>query len=198
MLSKLRVQHYKSLFDTEVNLEPLTVFIGPNGSGKSNICESLAVLSDFLQRLIATTNETGESAISLFANSLTIVSKNQQSFESKFWHGKLDSLLFEVTTHPTTESNSPEEIKIFSDLLVHLDYPQQTVSIGNLKQTRNQISQFAVQLRQVLLSNQYPDSLIANALRKVSIYDFSPVYLSNNGSSNGGMERTGQGIVYAL
>lgn len=28
MLSKLRVQHYKSLFDTEVNLEPLTVFIG--------------------------------------------------------------------------------------------------------------------------------------------------------------------------
>ncbi|MGL4500570.1 MAG: AAA family ATPase, partial [Planktothrix sp.] len=44
MLSKLRVQHYKSLFDTEVNLEPLTVFIGPNGSGKSNICESLAVL----------------------------------------------------------------------------------------------------------------------------------------------------------
>jgi predicted ATPase len=43
MLSKLHVQHYKSLFDTEIDLEPLTVFIGPNGSGKSNICESLAV-----------------------------------------------------------------------------------------------------------------------------------------------------------
>ncbi|MDP8962763.1 MAG: AAA family ATPase, partial [Cyanobacteriota bacterium] len=43
MLSKLRVQHYKSLFDTEVDLEPLTVFIGPNGSGKSNICEALAI-----------------------------------------------------------------------------------------------------------------------------------------------------------
>jgi AAA15 family ATPase/GTPase len=51
MLSKLRVQHYKSLFDTEIDLEPLTVFIGPNGSGKSNICESLAILSDFIQSL---------------------------------------------------------------------------------------------------------------------------------------------------
>jgi AAA15 family ATPase/GTPase len=58
MLSKLRVQRYKSLFDTEVDLEPLTVFIGPNGSGKSNICEALFVLSDFLGRLIANTNTT--------------------------------------------------------------------------------------------------------------------------------------------
>jgi AAA15 family ATPase/GTPase len=60
MLSKLRVQHYKSLFDTEVDLEPLTVFIGPNGSGKSNICEALAILSDFLQRLIDTGNNAVE------------------------------------------------------------------------------------------------------------------------------------------
>ncbi|WRH65482.1 MAG: ATP-binding protein [Planktothrix sp. GU0601_MAG3] len=196
MLSKLRVQHYKSLFDTEVDLEPLTVFIGPNGSGKSNICESLAVLSDFLQKVVAATNVT--EIIPLFANSLTIVSKNQQSFESKFWHGKLDSMLFEVSTHLTTENNSYEEIKIFSDLLVHLDYLQQKVSIGNIKQTCNKISKFTSELRQFLVSNQYPDSLVANALRKVSIYDFSPVYLSNNGSSNGSMERTGQGIVYAL
>ncbi len=199
MLSKLRVQHYKSLFDTEVDLEPLTVFIGPNGSGKSNICEAIAVLSDFLQKVIATPNNTGViPIIPLFANSLTIVSNNQQSFESKFWHGKLDSLLFEVSTYPTTESNSSEETTIFSDLLVHLDYLHKKVSIGNLKRTHNEISQFAYQLREFLISNQYPDSLVANALRKVSIYDFSPVNLSSNGSSNGSMERTGQGIASAL
>jgi AAA15 family ATPase/GTPase len=52
MLTKLKVQHYKSLFDTEIDLEPVTVFIGPNGSGKSNICESLFVFSNCLQRLI--------------------------------------------------------------------------------------------------------------------------------------------------
>jgi AAA15 family ATPase/GTPase len=61
MLSKFRVQHYKSLFDTEIDLEPLTVFIGPNGSGKSNICEVLAVLSDFLQRLMD--NKKGKQII---------------------------------------------------------------------------------------------------------------------------------------
>jgi AAA15 family ATPase/GTPase len=91
MLSKLRVQHYKSLFDTQVDLEPLTVFIGPNGSGKSNICEALAILSDFLQGLI----DTGNNAVHIkdfFAQSLQAVSKNQPSIESKFWHGKLDYL----------------------------------------------------------------------------------------------------------
>ena len=85
MLSKLRVQHYKSLFDTEVDLEPLTVFIGPNGSGKSNICEALAILSDFLQRLI----DTGNNAVDIkdfFAQSLQPGSKKQPSIESKFWH----------------------------------------------------------------------------------------------------------------
>ena len=51
MLSKFKVQRYKSLFDTEIDLEPLTVFIGPNGSGKSNICEAIVVFSDFLKRI---------------------------------------------------------------------------------------------------------------------------------------------------
>ena len=86
MLSKLKVQHYKSLFDTEVDLEPLTVFIGPNGSGKSNICEALAVLSDFLRRLIDTKNN--KQIITLFSDSLKSLSRNQQNIESKFWHGK--------------------------------------------------------------------------------------------------------------
>jgi AAA15 family ATPase/GTPase len=75
MLSKLRVQHYKSLFDTEVDLEPLTVFIGPNGSGKSNICESLAVLSDFLQRLLADTNN--HNVIPFFVESLSSITQHR-------------------------------------------------------------------------------------------------------------------------
>ncbi|MFM6283084.1 MAG: AAA family ATPase, partial [Dolichospermum sp.] len=68
MLSKLKVQHYKSLFDTEVDLERLTVFIGPNGSGKSNICEALAVLSNFMQKLIDT--KSNKQIITLFSDSL--------------------------------------------------------------------------------------------------------------------------------
>ena len=68
MLSKFKVQHYKSLFDTEIELEPLTVFIGPNGSGKSNICEALAVLSNFWGRIII--NQVNANSRSFFLESL--------------------------------------------------------------------------------------------------------------------------------
>ncbi|MBI4235756.1 MAG: AAA family ATPase [Chloroflexi bacterium] len=45
MLTRLHVQNYKSLRDTEVPLQPLTVLVGPNASGKSNILDCLAFLS---------------------------------------------------------------------------------------------------------------------------------------------------------
>ena len=196
MLSKLRVQHYKSLFDTEIALEPLTVFIGPNGSGKSNICEALAVLSDFLQRIIANTGYI--DIIPFFTNSLNTVSKNQPSIESKFWHGKPDYFLFEVSTLTTTESIPSEKSKNFLDLSVHLDYPQQKVCLRNLEKTDTVTSNFTTPLREFLISNEYSDSPLANALRKVSIYDFAPVDISSKASSNGSMDRTGQGIAYAL
>ncbi len=71
MLSKFKVQRYKSLFDTEIELEPLTVFIGPNGSGKSNICEALAVLSNFLGRLFI--NTSGSDLLNIFLESLRLL-----------------------------------------------------------------------------------------------------------------------------
>ena len=197
MLSKLRVQHYKSLFDTQVDLEPLTVFIGPNGSGKSNICEALAILSDFLQGLI----DTGNNAVPIkdfFAQSLQAVSKNQPSIESKFWHGKLDYLSFEVSTFLKTENNPSEKSENLLELSVHFDYPQQNVSIKVPGNASNGLDRYTPNLRQFLVSNKYSDSPIANALRKIGIYDFAPVNLSSNTPSTGSMERTGQGIAYAL
>jgi predicted ATPase len=197
MLSKLRVQHYKSLFDTEVDLEPLTVFIGPNGSGKSNICEALAILSDFLQRLIDIGHNTAYIK-DFFAQSLQVVSNNQPSIESKFWHGKSDYLSFEVSTIPKTENHHSEKSENILDLLMHLDYPQQNISINIFKETGSITDNFTSSLRNFLVYNKYPDSPIANALKKVNIYDFSPVSLSSNIQSTGSMERTGQGIAYAL
>jgi predicted ATPase len=197
MLSKLRIQHYKSLFDTEVNLEPLTVFIGPNGSGKSNICEALAILSDFLQRLI----DTGDNPANIkdfFERSLQVVSKNKPSIESKFWHGKSDYLSFETSTFPKTENNLPEKSENLLELSVHFDYPQQNVSMKITGNASNGSDRYTPNLRQFLVSNKYPNSPIANALRKIGIYDFAPVNLSSNTPSTGSMERTGQGIAYAL
>ncbi|MHC5832741.1 MAG: chromosome segregation protein SMC, partial [Nostoc sp.] len=53
-------------------------------------------------------------------------------------------------------------------------------------------------IRNFLVSNNYLDSPLAKAIRKVSIYDFAPISLSNNIPSTGGMDKTGQGIVDAL
>jgi predicted ATPase len=193
MLSKLRVQHYKSLFDTEIDLEPLTVFIGPNGSGKSNICESLTVLSDFLRRLVA--NGNNPSLIKdFFIQSLHTGNQYSQSTASKFWHGKLDYLFFDVNTL----SGGDESI---DDLSIRFDYLQQNISLETRKKSQKTTHNFTNNLWQFLESQNYPDSLLANALNRVSIYDFVPTELSstvNNTPSTGGMDRNGQGIAYAL
>jgi len=122
--------------------------------------------------------------------------KNQQTIESKFWHGKPDFLLFEVSTLSKTESIDSEKSHGFLDISVNLNYPQREVCItshqvhsdyrGNYTNLREQISY------------KYLDSPVANALRKFRIYDFAPVFLSSNASLTGNMEMTGQGIAYAL
>lgn len=196
MLSKLKVQHYKSLFDTEIDLEPLTVFIGPNGSGKSNICESLVVLSDFLNRLIASVNN-GYNSNEFFSQSLQSLSKNQLNIESKFWHGNLDYLSFMVSTLKENEVT----LSKLTDLEVSLKYLLQRISINVLE---NQILKASSEsantnpLSTFLVANNYHFSPIADALRKVCIYDFAPFNLSSESSSSGNMDRTGQGIAYAL
>jgi predicted ATPase len=200
MLSKLRVQHYKSLFDTEVDLEPLTVFIGPNGSGKSNICESLAVLSDFLQKLIDI-GDNPEDVKEFFSRSLGAVNTNlDQIIESKFWHGKLDYLSFDVKSSPRIKNGSFEQIETLNGLSIYLDYTQQTVFIRTLdKQIGSDVQKYTLALRNFLVTHKYQDSLLAKALKRVSIYDFTPTALSSNSAPSGNnMDRTGQGIAYSL
>jgi predicted ATPase len=196
MLSKLRVQHYKSLFDTEVDLEPLTVFIGPNGSGKSNICESLAVLSNFMQKLIDT--KSNKQIITLFSDSLKSLSRNQPSIESKFWQGKQDYLSFAISSLTTTKTTASEKVKKNLDISVHLDYPERRIKVDNLEKSIDFICKTANPLREFLVSNQYSNSSLFKAIRKVNVYDFVPTYLSSKISSSSSMDRTGQGIANTL
>jgi predicted ATPase len=200
MLSKLRVQHYKSLFDTEINLEPLTVFIGPNGSGKSNICESLAVLADFLQRLVDIGNNNLQ-AKDFFAQSVQSVSQFPQNLESKFWHGELNN----ISLGTEIDNDSLNNNRNIQDISIVLNYNRHTVELNELKTTIRGINpraqEYTTALRQFLIARDYPNSSLANLLRKVSIYDFAPTSLSNNANSTpltNSMDRTGQGIAYAL
>ncbi len=45
MLTRFRVQGFKSLLDVEMELAPLVVLMGPNAAGKSNLLEALLLLS---------------------------------------------------------------------------------------------------------------------------------------------------------
>ena len=201
MLSKLRVQHYKSLFDLEVDLEPLTVFIGPNGSGKSNICESLAVFSNFLKRLIV--NNDDAFVNKFFLESFEITGRYPH-IESKFWQGKLDYLSFYAKVFSGLENESVEDNQLFeimSDISVTFDYIQQAASIEADKNPGTGLQKITTNLRQFLVNVRYPNSNLANSLKQVSIYDFSPIALSSstsNHQSASSMDRTGKGIAYAL
>lgn len=119
MLSKIKIERYKSLYDTEIDLEPLTVFIGANGSGKSNICEALLVLSNFLQNLL--NNQQQSNIVSFLKLALNnLYTNKKQNVEqkiygqliskavttdleppniniiTKLWHQELNYLAFEI------------------------------------------------------------------------------------------------------
>ncbi len=196
MLSKLRVQHYKSLFDTEVDLEPLTVFIGPNGSGKSNICEALFVWSNFLQKILFQEiiySIQAHNIVPLLSESLSEISQSSQDIESKFWHGSLDYLRFIAEAIPKQDNPSSSVEKF--DLSVY--YPQREASISFGENAKKRIED-TLNLKGFLLANQYIDSAFADAFRKVNVYDFTPINLSIGNPSSVSMRRTGEGIAYAL
>lgn len=54
MISKLKVENYKSLKDVEIDFHSFNVLIGPNNSGKSNILDCLAFLADTAMTDIST------------------------------------------------------------------------------------------------------------------------------------------------
>lgn len=45
MITKLRIENYRSFVDAEVTLKPLSLVVGANGSGKSNLLRFLQLLS---------------------------------------------------------------------------------------------------------------------------------------------------------
>jgi predicted ATPase len=196
MLSKLRVQHYKSLFDTEVTFEPLTVFIGPNGSGKSNVCEALAVLSDFLQKVIDASLDASGTVIPLFSKSLDAISQHQKSSRSKFWQGRRDYFLFEVSQFSKLEQFSSGEDDRTA-LSIKFDYP----SMSAFLETDNKaISQTCVRFEGVkqFLQAYYFNSTLIDSLRRVAVYDFVPFTIANESNDTKMMTGTGKGLVDEL
>ena len=202
MLSKFKVQRYKSLFDTEIDLEPLTVFIGPNGSGKSNICEAIVVFSDFLKRIEfyyknRNQYDEEESLLYFFSKSFNKVSENKHRLKSKFWHGECNYIQFKAITDSREFSEHQNSVD-FHHLQISLYYSQRQIQLE--KDPINKvIAKDILPLKEFLIDNNYFNSSLFNSLKEVATYDFIPTYLSNNsnaGSKN--VSKTGKGIAYAL
>jgi len=45
-LTKVKIQNFRSLYDVELELKPITILIGPNASGKSNLFKALRLIYD--------------------------------------------------------------------------------------------------------------------------------------------------------
>jgi AAA15 family ATPase/GTPase len=50
MLTKFKVENFKSIHSLELELGRMNVFIGENGSGKSNVLEAVALASAAIMR----------------------------------------------------------------------------------------------------------------------------------------------------
>ena len=199
MLSKIQVHNYKSLYETKVDLEPLTVFIGPNGSGKSNICESLAFLSVFLRYILENTNDSIKSAFLVALEEVSLSAQYIKNIESKFWQGKWDHFFFQVIDCPLPENHQHDTFNI-SELWVHMNYYQNRASIKLNKEVDSEPKNEIDDLKELLLNFNYHNSTLYKSLESVQIYDFSPYSLSEQSqdSSKTAMDRTGRGIAYAL
>ena len=50
IITRLKVRNYRSLYDIDIRLGPVTILAGPNGAGKSNITDALRFVRDALTR----------------------------------------------------------------------------------------------------------------------------------------------------
>lgn len=195
MLSNIRVQRYKSLFEIEVDLEPLTVLIGPNGSGKSNICEAIAVLSNFIQQIM---QESSNNVHNSFLSSLRSVDFSSYTLESKFWHGVATNFVFQVEAYANSVDSHNTEAHELTNLAVELHNENGLASFKSLEigEIVNQNPQF---IRSDLMAKKFNISPLSQALKLVKIYDFNPTSLSTSvGSTVDSMSKTGGGIAYEL
>jgi predicted ATPase len=185
MLSRFEVQHYKSLYDVKVDLEPLTVFIGPNGSGKSNICEALAVLAELLEII-----EQDQNIPMLIALSQAIQRvSNTLEPRSKFWHGVEDYLSWGASSREFLVNTTPTHPEFF----VVANYREKQVAV---RSTRSTSSVSSTNDARNFLAN-YAQNNLASRFGPVGVYDFAPVNLSRN-TPTPNITRSGDGLAYSL
>jgi AAA15 family ATPase/GTPase len=132
----------------------------------------------------------------ILISSLANISKGQQSIESKFWHGRLDSMLFGIKSITPFENRNGQIIGKKDRISFDFNYENKIFSFIFNDQELDQ--RFSHQLRDWLVNLGFYNSDLVSSIKKVDLYDFAPLDLPKNSSSRAGMKRTGEGIAYAL
>ncbi|GEM_PF-1493373 len=136
MLTQIKIERYKSLYDVTINLEPLTVFIGPNGSGKSNVCEALEALAQISKGMF-------------------------QILPNKFWQGQPASITFsfsiktngEITSYNIVNGiKSTQYFAIFNNIVIY-DFNPASISIESSMTLKPTGEGLANSLADILLEN---------------------------------------------
>jgi predicted ATPase len=70
MITKIGLKNYKSIYDAEVNLMPLTVIVGANGSGKSNFIKAVEFLSSITNIGLANSINKSGGVNTFFPNTI--------------------------------------------------------------------------------------------------------------------------------
>ena len=197
MLSKIKIERYKSLYDTEIDLEPLTVFIGANGSGKSNICEALFVLSNFLQKCLNNSNNAVKIN-SLLDSAIKEINKQQSnaSIQTKLWHQELKHFLFQVTTEQKEDKRLWQlSMKFNFDKQQFLVSPSSDLDLKVLCNLWDSIYLDASGINLIQYLKDLPT--ITKSLEEIKIYDFLPIDLSINYNFTK-MDKSGKGLNVTL
>ena len=84
MIDRVRIQNFKCLLDTTVDLVPLTVLIGPNDSGKTSFLDALRLLGETTRH--ALTEVFQADAKDVRSNSLTSLVWRRERHLSIGWH----------------------------------------------------------------------------------------------------------------
>jgi predicted ATPase len=105
VLTRFKVQNYKSLEDVEISLMPLMVFVGPNNAGKSNILDCFF----FIKQLA----EQGRSAV-----------YDRGGFSQLVWNGAIDKeMLIELDAVVSDRNGQKRSVTYRVEITVDPRYP---------------------------------------------------------------------------
>ncbi len=119
MITQFRIQNYKSILDTTIELSNVNVFIGENGCGKTNILEAIGMLSAAAQFNTSITILTSKG-IRVTRPSLTLSSfsglKQAAHFKIDFNHEQFENALSSNVSYNGSLTLKPTNINdIYSD-----------------------------------------------------------------------------------